>query len=191
MFRCDLKVISDDDEWVLCDILFHADMAEAVKAQPPVWYGWHVDWLSLLLRTVIAIDVHLLLRPETAQKQGKWVLSCECTSKQVPPTGRLSAEAPVTNEDCGAWVSHDHADGSWILAMRHCWALTGACQVTDEATQLRWCIHNPAVTTPKKRRDRSNDGLTGRRPAKASDLAKSYSVCNDDCYDELSTRNQR
>ena len=35
VFRCDLKVISDDDERMLCNRLFHADVAEAAKARLP------------------------------------------------------------------------------------------------------------------------------------------------------------
>jgi len=112
-------VISDDDERVLCDQLFHTDVAEAANARLP-----SVAWLTRGMTTLVvdddrlATDVDWLLRPETAQKRDTRVPRREGTGNGVPLTGSLSAQAPVTSEDCRAMVSCGRADGSRISAVR-------------------------------------------------------------------------
>ena len=59
------------------------------------WHGWRVGWLGPLLTTIVAAVVDWLVRLEIDQKQGK------ATVSEYLPTGRLSARAPVANEDCG------------------------------------------------------------------------------------------
>jgi len=49
---------------------------------------------------IVAAVVDWLLRPERG-KVNKQVTSREGNVKRVLPTGRLSARAPVANEDCG------------------------------------------------------------------------------------------
>ena len=48
--------------------------------------------------------------------------------------------------------SHGCADSSQISAVQQHWALTEACQVTDEAAHPEWHTRSPTVTAPKKRR---------------------------------------
>jgi len=64
----------------------------------------------------------------------------EGNGKRVLPTGRLSARAPVANEDYGERVSRGCAEGSQISAVQqhieH--LLEPVCQVTDEAAQPEW-----------------------------------------------------
>ena len=100
----------------------------------PGWHGWRAGWLGPLLTTIVAAILDWLLRLEIAQKQVKQAQSREGNGKRVLPTGRLSARAPVANEDCGEGVSR-YADGSQISTVQQHWAPTGACQVTDEAAQ--------------------------------------------------------
>jgi len=76
-----------------------------------------VAWLTRgMARSVVDDDRsrcrRLLLRSEIAQKQGKQVPSRESNGKRVLPTGRLSARAPVANEDCREGVSRGCADSS-------------------------------------------------------------------------------
>jgi len=82
------------------------------------WHGWRVGWLGPLLTTIVAAVVDWLLRLEIAQKQGKQVPSREGKGKRVLATRRLSARAPVANEDCRRGMSRNCADGSQISTVQ-------------------------------------------------------------------------
>ena len=129
------KVFNDGAEHVLSEMLFNADVAQAVKARPPI-----VARRTLgMTRSVVDDDCNLWwplscdtgTLPGTLPKWGMQMPSHGGSDTQSPLADRWFFQARATNEDCRAVVWHGRNAGGQRSVLQQHLTQMGACQVAS------------------------------------------------------------